>query len=130
MRPVSALFFVTLIALPGCGGSSGGNATGPGAPASIVIYAGDDQAAAKGASLNYPLCTSVLDAAGNRLYGIKVTYTVATGGGQIALPTQPVTDIDGVAISGLWTLGQLAGAQTVTASSPGAGSVTFTAYAN
>ena len=101
----------------------------PGAPATITIYAGDKQSGAPGSQLPDPLCTNVKDAAGNLIIGATVSYTVMTGGGQLADPTAPTTDANGIAISGLWTLGPAAGTQTVMASSAGAGSVTFTATA-
>jgi hypothetical protein len=101
----------------------------PGAPASITIYAGNNQSGPRGSQLSDPLCTNVLDAAGNLIVGAVVSYVVATGAGVLASPTTPETDASGIAISGLWTLGPAAGPQTVTASSPGAGSVTFTATA-
>lgn len=100
----------------------------PGAPASVVIYSGNGQTAAKGTVLADPLCTNVLDAAGNLIIGTTVTYTVLTGGGTIGSPTSPATDANGVAISGLWTLGPNAGQQSVKASIS-VGSVTFTANA-
>ncbi|HKH82889.1 MAG TPA: Ig-like domain-containing protein [Gemmatimonadales bacterium] len=99
----------------------------PGAPAAITIYAGNGQSGPAGSQLSDPLCTNVLDAAGNLIVGAMVSYVVATGGGVLANPTTPQTDPSGIAISGLWTLGSGTGAQTVTASSEGAGSVTFTA---
>ena len=101
----------------------------PGAPASITIYAGNNQSGAAGSQLVDPLCTNVLDAAGNLIIGAVVSYMVATGGGALASPTTPATNASGIAISGLWTLGSTKGPQTVTASSAGAGSVTFTATA-
>jgi hypothetical protein len=101
----------------------------PGAPASIAIYAGNNQSGPAGSQLSDPLCTTVMDAAGNLIIGAVVEHVIATGGGQLASPTAPLTDASGIAISGLWTLGSAPGAQTVTASSPGAGSVTFTATA-
>jgi len=101
----------------------------PGDPASIVIFAGNGQVGTRGAPLPDPLCTNVKDAAGNLITGVVVTYVVATGGGQLAAPTSPPTDGQGIAISGHWTLGSSAGAQSVTASAVGAGSVTFNATA-
>ena len=101
----------------------------PGAPATITIYAGNNQSGPTGSQLSDPLCTNVKDAAGNLIIGATVSYTVMTGGGQLAPPTAPATDATGIAISGLWTLGPAAGTQTVVASSAGAGSVTFTATA-
>ena len=113
-----------------------GNTTGEllvkvvaGPAVSINIYSGDGQSAPKGSRLGDPLCTNVKDAAGNLLIGAVVTYTVMTGAGQLAAPTAPPTDVAGIATSGLWTLGPGAGAQTVRATSPGAGAVTFTAPA-
>jgi hypothetical protein len=101
----------------------------PGAPASMTIVAGDGQSGPPGSQLSTPLCTNVKDAAGNLIIGAIVSYSVTTGGGQLADPTTPETGADGIAISGLWTLGSSTGTQTVTASSAGAGSVTFTAIA-
>jgi len=100
----------------------------PGAPVGIQIVSGSGQTAARSATLPDPLCTAVVDAGGNWLTGITVTYTVATGGGAVAQPTSPATNGSGIAISGLWTLGSAAGQQTVTASAS-VGSVTFTANA-
>jgi len=101
----------------------------PGAPAEIIVYAGNGQSGAAGSQLGDPLCTNVKDAAGNLIVGAVVTYTVVTGGGSLAEPTAPATGTDYIARSGLWTLGPNPGAQTVKAESPGAGSVTFTATA-
>jgi hypothetical protein len=134
MRPVRASFLISLLALAGCGGStaptSGGSVDRREAPpASIVVYSGNSQTGPAGSQLLDPLCTNVLDAAGHLLHGITVTYTVASGGGTIGAPTTPSTDSNGIATSGLWTLGSGTGAQTVTATAAGAGSVTFTATA-
>lgn len=101
----------------------------PGAPALIRIYSGDQQSANAGENARDPLCTIIMDAAGNLISGLVVTYTVATGGGTIAAPTAPATDSQGIAISGLWQLGTTPGKQTVTASYGNLTSVTFTATA-
>ena len=133
MRSVSTMFLTSLIALGGCGGysSTPSYTTGPPPVATrITIYTGDGQAGAAGAVLPDPLCTNVLDASGRRMYGVMVTYTVATGGGVLQLPTSVATDSRGIATSGTWKLGPAAGAQTVTASTAGGAlSVTFTATA-
>ena len=134
MRPVHASFLVSLLALAGCGGSTGPTSGGSvgqheAPPASIVIYLGNGQNGPAGSQLPGPLCTNVLDAGKNLLHGIVVTYTVTSGGGTIGDPTTPRTDPNGIATSGLWTLGPGTGPQTVTASAAGAGSVTFTATA-
>jgi hypothetical protein len=134
MRPVHTSFLVSLLALAGCGGSTGPQSGGSvdrheAPPASIVIYLGNGQNGPAGTQLPDPLCTNVLDAGKNLLHGIVVTYTVTSGGGTIADPTTPSTDPNGIATSGRWTLGPGTGPQTVTASAVGAGSVTFTATA-
>jgi Bacterial Ig-like domain (group 2) len=98
----------------------------PGAPVSMRIYAGNNQSGPAGSQLPDALCTNVMDAAGNFIIGARVSYVVTSGGGKLAVPTTPATDASGIAISGLWTLGPVTGPQTVTASSPGAGSVVFT----
>lgn len=95
-----------------------------GPPSRIAIYSGEGQIGNRGGTLPDPLCTTILDAAGNLLTGITVTYVVATGGGTIAAPTSPATDGQGIAISGHWTLGLGTGVQTVTATAS-VGSVTF-----
>jgi hypothetical protein len=130
MRSVSALLLTSLIALGGCGG---GYSSGP--PATqvatrITIYTGDGQAGPKGSVLPELLCTNVLDASGHLMYGVMVTYTVATGSGALQLPTTVATDSRGIATSGTWTLGPAAGIQTVTASTAGVTqTVTFSATA-
>lgn len=134
MRPVHASFLVSLLALAGCGGSTGPTSGGSvdqqeAPPASIVIYLGNGQNGPAGTQLPDPLCTNVLDAGKHLLHGIVVTYTVASGDGTIGEPTTPRTDPNGIATSGPWKLGPGTGVQTVTASAAGAGSVTFTATA-
>jgi hypothetical protein len=99
----------------------------PGAPATVVIYAGNGQLGPHGSQLKDPLCTNVKDAAGNLIIDATVSYSIVTGGGTLAAPTSPATDPSGIAISGLWTLGSGTGTQTVMASSSGATSVTFSA---
>jgi len=101
----------------------------PGPVVSVVVYSGNNQTGAIGSQLPAPLCTNVLDAAGNLIIGATVTYTVATGGGQLASPTAPQTDPSGIATSGLWTLGSVSGDQTVTAT-VGSANVVFTATAH
>jgi hypothetical protein len=130
MRSVSALLLTSVIALGACGGYSSAPGNTPPVATRITIYTGDGQTGPKGSALADPLCTNVFDASGRLMYGVTVTYTVATGGGQLQLPTSVVTDSRGIATSGTWTLGPAVGTQTVTASTAGvAASVTFTATA-
>ena len=96
----------------------------------VHIFSGNNQGANAGSPVSDPLCTYVTDAQGNQIIGMPVTYTVMSGGGQIAAPTSPSTGSNGIAVSGTWTLGAAQGAQTVEASVPGATSATFTATAH
>jgi hypothetical protein len=133
MRSASAVLLTSLLALAGCGGSATSPTYNP-APAAvatrIAIYLGNNQSGPKGSALPDPLCTNVFDQNGRLMYGVTVTYTVATGGGQLQAPASVQTDASGIATSGSWTLGPATGMQTVTASTAGvAASVTFTATA-
>ena len=131
MRSVPALLLTSLLAVGGCGGSTAPDTNAPPPVATrITIFSGDLQAGPKGSVLPDLLCTNVLDASGRLMYGVMVTYTVATGGGELQLPTSVATDSRGIATSGTWKLGPAAGTQTVTASTAGVAlSVTFTATA-
>jgi hypothetical protein len=100
-----------------------------GPPARVTIYTGDNQTADRGTPVSEPLCVQVLDAEGNPVPGVVANYNVATGAGTLGDPTNPVSGGDGVAISGFWRLGANAGQQTVNATVPGVGSVTFKATA-
>ncbi len=63
------------------------------------------------------------------MQGVLVTWGSITGGGSITGATQ-TTDKTGIATLGSWTLGPTAGPNTITATSPGLNSVTFTATAS
>lgn len=89
-------------------------ALGVGAPASIELVAGDDQAAGVGEPVPVPPSVRVRDADGNPLAGIPVTFTPTEGEGTVVGGT-PVTDDDGVAAVGEWRLGTEAGANELSA---------------
>jgi hypothetical protein len=121
--------------------------TGNGAPASLSVFftatassaipsklvksAGDGQNGAAGAPVAVPPAVKVTDADGNPVAGVGVTFAVASGGGTVN-PTTPIaTDANGVAAVTSWTLGAVAGPNTLTATAAGAGitgnPATFTA---
>jgi adhesin/invasin len=105
--------------------TSGGTAavfTATGAPPVIVKNAGDGVTAAAGASVAVQV--KVTDSNGVALSGRTVTFSVASGGGSVSSATV-TTDVNGLATVS-WTLGAVAGANTLTASAGGT-SVTFTA---
>lgn len=99
--------------------------TGPGTR--VTHVSGNDQIAGVGQSLSQPLVARVADALGNPVAGAAVTFTVITGGGSIE-GGAVVTDSEGMAASGRWTLGGEAGVQQVSAAS-GTAQVSFRAFA-
>ena len=92
---------------------------------SMVADSWSGGAAAAGAALSSPPAVKVTDAAGP-VAGTTVTFTVTQGGGSITGPSA-VTDAQGVARVGSWTLGTLAGTNNnaVQATSPGLAPVQF-----
>lgn len=99
-------------------------------PARLDKTAGDGQQATVGSPVATPPAVKVTDAGGNPVAGVAVTFAAA-GGGSVN-PTTPVsTDATGIAAATAWTLGAVAGANTLTASIPGSGisgnPATFTA---
>lgn len=102
--------------------------TSAGVAASVAVNAGNDQSAAGGTAVPTPPSVKVSDADGNSVSGTVVSYAVASGGGSISA-ANPVSDANGIAAVGSWTLGPSLGANTLTATATGlTGSpVTFTA---
>ena len=100
-------------------------------PASqIIAQGGNGQTGAAGAQLAQPLVAKVAATDGVGVAGVTVTFAVASGAGSLT-NLNVVTDANGLAQTS-WTLGPLAGTQSVTAS---AGTLTnspltFTAQAH
>jgi hypothetical protein len=67
----------------------------------------------------------LMDSFGNAVSGRAVSVVV-TGGGSVANPN-PVTDASGLATTGVWTLGTVAGTQSVTINGTGGAPAVFTA---
>jgi protocatechuate 3,4-dioxygenase beta subunit len=100
-------------------------------PSKLVKSAGDAQNGSAGAPVAVPPAVKVTDSDGNPVAGVAVTFAVASGGGSVN-PTTPIaTDANGIAAVTSWTLGGVAGANTLTATATGAGitgnPATFTA---
>jgi len=89
-----------------------------GSPTTITLYAGDNQTAAVNATVATAPSVRVFDMYGNPVTGVAVTFAVASGGGSITGPTT-TTNASGIAAVGSWRLGTTAGANTLTATSPG-----------
>jgi adhesin/invasin len=88
------------------------------AAASISKTVGDAQSAAAGFALTTKPAVKVADQFGNAVAGISVTYAVGSGGGSVSGAAQ-VSGSDGSATVGGWTLGNIAGANTLTATAAG-----------
>ena len=100
-----------------------------GAASKIVMNSLNGQTVHVGTAVTIPPSVLVTDANDNPVSGVAVTFAVATGGGSISGVNPVTTNASGVATIGSWTLGTVAGTNTLTATSAGlTGSpVTFTA---
>lgn len=70
----------------------------------------------------------ILDAKGKGIAGLRVRWQVGSNSGGVGNDSS-TTDGAGIARSGGWTLGTVAGTQTLTASAAGVSPITFTAQA-
>ena len=105
--------------------------TAQGTPARVgrlEKHAGDAQIGLVGSSVTTPPAVKVLDVYGNAVPNSPVTFAVYNGGGSV-IGANAVSDAAGIATVGKWTLGPLAGTQTLRASAEGALDVDFTAQA-
>jgi adhesin/invasin len=95
---------------------------GPVSAATVANPSTNNQTAVVGAAVSNPPSVKVADAFGNGVADITVTFAVTSGGGSVTGPTQK-TNAAGVATVGGWTLGNIAGANTLTATISGAAAV-------
>ena len=96
----------------------------------MVAAGGNNQSGQPGSPLPVNPSVRLTDADGAPVAGVAVTFAVTAGGGSIA-GAQAVSNAEGIASAGVWTLGPAQGTNTVVASSadlPGI-SVAFTASA-
>lgn len=98
-----------------------GTATG------VAKDAGDAQSGTVGQPLAQPIRVKLTDASGNPVPNVAVAFVVTSGGGSVT-PTSPTTDANGLAATS-WTLGGVAGTQTVEARVTGLTAATFSATA-
>ena len=101
-------------------------ATGtPGAPATVTKQAGDGQSATTGTPVTTAPQVKVVDANGNAVPDVGVTFAVTAGNGSVT--GSPVaTDADGIATVGSWTMGD-SGNNTLSATVVGVAPVVFSA---
>ena len=113
-RFVPALLAAVAAVGIGCSDSSG-----PGArAASVTGVAGDSQAAPSGAPLAFPLSLVTLDAGGQPLQGVRVSWSVTPAGEAIFNPTTSISDANGQASTTV-TVGRDSGRITIQASVSG-----------
>ena len=93
-------------------GVSGNVVTQVGAPTAIVKSGADGVSLAAGSAVTPLPSVRVVDANGNGVPGIGVTFAVTAGGGAVTDGTR-TTDATGTATVGSWTLGTVAGANTL-----------------
>ncbi|MFN0301951.1 MAG: PQQ-dependent sugar dehydrogenase [Burkholderiales bacterium] len=134
LRP---LILVVLFACISCGGGGGGDAgpsttSGTGAPGGIrgdstlsaVADDGMNQRAIVSTAVAVAPAMKVRDAGGQPISGMPVTFMVVVGEGVIT-GANAITDTDGVARVGSWTLGAEPGRNQLVARTPGLAEVTF-----
>jgi hypothetical protein len=113
---------------PGLSSATATVVTTAGVPTGLEVSAGDGQLEAELLAVPVAPAVKVVDADGNGVPGVLVTFAVTGGGGAVTGATAE-TNPQGIARVGQWTLG-LAGVNTLSASAAGVGtSVGFTATA-
>ena len=90
----------------------------PAPAATLAINSGDGQSAEVTTVLSQPLTVKAFDRFGALVSGATVQWTKVSGGGAVASATS-TTGTDGIA-SNTYTLGNVAGAESISASLPGA----------
>ncbi|HYV97690.1 MAG TPA: Ig-like domain-containing protein, partial [Gemmatimonadaceae bacterium] len=93
-------------------------------PASMAVAGGGDQAVPAGADVPVRPSVRVRDVYGRPLRLARVTFAVVSGGGSITGAVQ-TTDENGLATIGSWTLGSVAGANSLSATVAGIAQVTI-----
>ncbi len=103
-----------------CGDSSG---TGPQA-ASVTGIAGDNQSAARGTTLPFPLSFTVLGSNGQPIQGVAVSWSVTPTGAATFSAQTSQTDVNGVASTNV-TLGSTLGSLTIQATVSGISPIVY-----
>lgn len=112
-RVTQCLELAILLLITACGGGDGG--TTPDETLTAAIFEGQGVSATAGDPVSVRPAVKVTGHTGTARAGVTVTFTV-TGGGGSASGTSQVTDANGVARVNGWTLGAVAGANSMSAS--------------
>jgi len=105
-----ALLCVTMLGLAACHDDK---TTAPATATKVAVLSGGSQTGTVGAALAAPVVIVVQDQNGAAMAGVTVTLTVGTGSGSVAATTL-TTDLNGQ-VSTTWTLGTVAGTDTLAA---------------
>ena len=111
-------FATSLIAFLSAVACTDGPGTAPLNPATIITVANEHQFGVIDAPVTLLPSVVVRDDSGNPVAGIRVNFVPSSGGGTVTDP-QPLTDANGVATVGGWTLGTAVGENRLTVSLPG-----------
>lgn len=101
------------VAIPGNPATFTASGVLAGSSPSVAVSNGNGQHGLVGAPLNFPPSVVVVDGAGTPIAGKQVTFAVSGGAGVIS-GANAVTDANGIATVGSWTVGAGANALTAT----------------
>ena len=118
---------VLALAAPLALASCGDGEVGPDTPAALAIHSGDGQTARTGTEAGEPVRVRVTGQSGTGLSGVTVGFEITAGGGSVPSPSA-VSDANGIASPGRWTMGA-PGPQELRASVAGLDPVVFGATA-
>ena len=120
---------IALVAIGACGGSDDSTSPSQSNGTLNIVIAGNStgQTAAAGAKLPFPITVTVVNSSASPQSGIPVTWEVLGAGGSVS-NSNTVTDENGLTFVD-WTLGNIAGTDSVRASIASGASVIFTAKA-
>lgn len=117
---LGALAFALSLLGTGCENSTQPTTSPPTQSTTLQITAGNGQSATVGTALPVKPTVRLVGSGANPIAGVTVTFSVTAGGGS-ATGATVTTDGDGVAAVGSWTLGTVAGANTMVATATGSG---------
>jgi alpha-tubulin suppressor-like RCC1 family protein len=85
---------------------------------SLVINGGNSQTTPAGTAVPVAPSVKVTDGSSNPVVGVRVTFTVTSGGGSVTA-AEPETNAQGIATVGAWTMGKTVGQNTLSATVEG-----------
>ena len=132
LGPLTSTLQRVLVSVQGTLSTSTIAATATAGPAANMLaapgFSGQGQSANAGAAVAQRPSVKVQDAGGNGIAGVTVSFAVQSGGGAVT-GASVVSDANGIATVGSWTLGGSFGANSVRATATGLPPVDFTANA-